>query len=68
MPAVQIVDDRYVDWRRTDTATLIADDFFGAASVVGAPVSADELGDAGEPLRDAPRSTAPRSAPATPAT
>jgi 2-keto-4-pentenoate hydratase len=45
MPAVQVVDDRYVDWRRTDTATLIADDFFGAACVVGAPVSADELGD-----------------------
>jgi 2-oxo-3-hexenedioate decarboxylase/2-keto-4-pentenoate hydratase len=45
MPAVQIVDDRYVDWRRTDMATLIADDFFGAASVVGAPVSADEIGD-----------------------
>jgi 2-oxo-3-hexenedioate decarboxylase/2-keto-4-pentenoate hydratase len=45
MPAVQIVDDRYLDWRRTDLATLIADDFFGAASVLGAPVSAEELGD-----------------------
>jgi 2-oxo-3-hexenedioate decarboxylase/2-keto-4-pentenoate hydratase len=46
MPAIQIVDDRYVDWRRTDTATLIADDFFGAASVIGEPVSARDLGDA----------------------
>jgi 2-oxo-3-hexenedioate decarboxylase/2-keto-4-pentenoate hydratase len=47
MPAVTIVDDRYVDWRRTDTATLIADDFFAAASVLGAPVGADDLGDPG---------------------
>jgi 2-keto-4-pentenoate hydratase len=45
MPAVQIVDDRYVDWRRTDTPTLIADDFFGAGQVLGEPVSADEIGD-----------------------
>jgi 2-oxo-3-hexenedioate decarboxylase/2-keto-4-pentenoate hydratase len=45
LPAMQIVDDRYVDWRRTDTPTLIADDFFGAASVIGAPVKASQLGD-----------------------
>ncbi len=45
MPAVQIVDDRYVDWRRTDTPTLIADDFFAAASVLGAPVDAATLVD-----------------------
>jgi 2-oxo-3-hexenedioate decarboxylase/2-keto-4-pentenoate hydratase len=47
MPAVTIVDDRYVDWRRTDTATLIADDFFAAAAVLGAPVRAEDLGDPG---------------------
>jgi 2-oxo-3-hexenedioate decarboxylase/2-keto-4-pentenoate hydratase len=45
IPAIQIVDDRYLDWRRTDLATLIADDFFGAASVLGEPVSAEQLGD-----------------------
>ena len=45
MPAVQVVDDRYADWRRTDMATLIADDFFSAAAVVGAPISAAEIGD-----------------------
>jgi 2-oxo-3-hexenedioate decarboxylase/2-keto-4-pentenoate hydratase len=45
LPAIAIVDDRYVDWRRTDTPTLIADDFFAAASVIGAPVKAAELGD-----------------------
>jgi 2-keto-4-pentenoate hydratase len=45
MPAIQIVDDRYVDWRRTDTATLIADDFFSAAAVIGEAVPAGEVGD-----------------------
>ena len=39
MPAVEIVDDRYMDWRRTDTPTLIADDFFAAGCVLGAPVA-----------------------------
>lgn len=39
MPAVEIVDDRYVDWRRTDAPTLIADDFFAAGCVLGAPVA-----------------------------
>src|SRR2546423_2622650 len=45
MPAVQIVDDRYVDWRRTDVPTLIADDFFSAAAVIGTSVPASEIGD-----------------------
>ena len=36
MPAIEIVDDRYVDWRTTDTPTLIADDFFAAGCVLGA--------------------------------
>jgi 2-oxo-3-hexenedioate decarboxylase/2-keto-4-pentenoate hydratase len=45
MPAVEIVDDRYVDWRTTDTPTLIADDFFAAGCVLGEPVYADDVGD-----------------------
>ena len=37
IPAIEIVDDRYADWRRTDTPTLIADDFFAAGCVLGEP-------------------------------
>jgi 2-oxo-3-hexenedioate decarboxylase/2-keto-4-pentenoate hydratase len=39
MAAIEIVDDRYEDWRSTDTPTLIADDFFAAGCVLGAPVA-----------------------------
>jgi 2-oxo-3-hexenedioate decarboxylase/2-keto-4-pentenoate hydratase len=39
MAAVEIVDDRYADWRRTDAPTLIADDFFAAGCVLGEPVA-----------------------------
>lgn len=35
MAAIEIVDDRYVDWRALDTPTLIADDFFQAGIVLG---------------------------------
>ena len=35
---IEIVDDRYVDYKTLDTATLIADDFFDAGCVIGAPV------------------------------
>jgi 2-keto-4-pentenoate hydratase len=35
MAAIEIVDDRYVDWRQLDAPTLIADDFFGAGCVLG---------------------------------
>jgi 2-keto-4-pentenoate hydratase len=35
MAAIELVDDRYADWRKTDTPTLIADDFFAAGSVLG---------------------------------
>jgi 2-keto-4-pentenoate hydratase len=38
MAAIEIVDDRYADWRQTDTPTLIADDFFAAGCVLGEPV------------------------------
>ncbi len=39
MAAIEIVDDRYEDWRSTDTPTLIADDFFAAGCVLGEPVA-----------------------------
>jgi 2-keto-4-pentenoate hydratase len=39
MAAIEIVDDRYADWRTTDTPTLIADDFFAAGCVIGDPVA-----------------------------
>jgi 2-keto-4-pentenoate hydratase len=44
MPVIAVIDDRYVDWRRTDTPTLIADDFFSAATIFGKPVAAAEAG------------------------
>lgn len=37
MAAIEIVDDRYVDYKALDAATLIADDFFGAGCVLGHP-------------------------------
>jgi len=46
--AIEVVDDRYADWHKTDTPTLIADDFFAAACVLGAPVPAAEVGDPAE--------------------
>ena len=42
MAAIEIVDDRYADWRKTDTPTLIADDFFAAGCVLGPPVTTTE--------------------------
>ena len=38
MPAAEIVDDRYTDWRTVGTPLLIADNFFGAGCVLGDPV------------------------------
>lgn len=40
-PAIEIVDDRYVDFaeRIPDWRTWVADDFFGAGAVLGEPVS-----------------------------
>jgi 2-oxo-3-hexenedioate decarboxylase/2-keto-4-pentenoate hydratase len=38
-PAIEIVDDRYADWRTIGAPTLVADDFFAAGCVLGAPVS-----------------------------
>jgi 2-keto-4-pentenoate hydratase len=39
LPAVEIVDDRYVDWQTLGAPTLVADDFFAAACVLGEPVA-----------------------------
>jgi 2-keto-4-pentenoate hydratase len=35
MAGIEVVDDRYTDWRSLDTPTLIADDFFHAGVVLG---------------------------------
>lgn len=52
MPAIEIVDDRYLDRENLDTPTLIADDFFDAAVVLGPPqkltVDLDLAGQVGE--------------------
>ncbi len=40
MAAIELVDDRWIDYKSVDTPTLIADDFFGAGCVLG-PVVAD---------------------------
>ena len=40
MAAIEIVDDRYEDFRALDTPTLVADDFFSAGAVLGTPVTA----------------------------
>ena len=39
MAGMEIVDDRYVDYKTLDTPTLIADDFFDAGCVLGAPMT-----------------------------
>ena len=36
---MEIVDDRYVDYKTLDTPTLIADDFFDAGCMLGEPVT-----------------------------
>jgi 2-keto-4-pentenoate hydratase len=38
LPAIEIVDDRYVDWQTIGAPTLVADDFFAAGCVLGTPV------------------------------
>jgi 2-oxo-3-hexenedioate decarboxylase/2-keto-4-pentenoate hydratase len=39
LAAMEIVDDRYRDYRTLDVPTLIADDFFNAGCVLGSPVA-----------------------------
>src|SRR5581483_5252969 len=38
LPAIEIVDDRYERWETLGAPTLVADDFFAAGCVLGAPV------------------------------
>jgi 2-oxo-3-hexenedioate decarboxylase/2-keto-4-pentenoate hydratase len=38
MAAIEIVDDRWVDYKTVDAPTMVADDFFNAACVLGPPV------------------------------
>jgi 2-keto-4-pentenoate hydratase len=44
-PAIEIVDDRYADWREAGTTTLIADDFFAAGCVLGDAVPPSSVPD-----------------------
>lgn len=39
MAAIEIVDDRYQNWRELSVAALVADDFFNAGIVLGDPVA-----------------------------
>src|SRR6266852_2795412 len=39
LPAIEIVDDRYVDWKTLGAPTLVADDFFAAGCVLGKAVA-----------------------------
>ena len=39
LPAIEIVDDRYEQWESLGAPTLIADDFFAASCVLGAPLA-----------------------------
>ena len=39
LPAIEIVDDRYVNWETLGAPTLVADDFFAAGCVLGAAVA-----------------------------
>jgi len=43
--AIEIVDDRYEEWQTLGAPTLIADDFFAAGCVLGAPVARTHLAD-----------------------
>jgi 2-keto-4-pentenoate hydratase len=45
LPAIEIVDDRYVKWEALGAPTLIADDFFAAGIVLGRPVARSAVPD-----------------------
>ena len=45
LPAIEIVDDRYADWRSLGAPSLIADDFFAAGCVLGEPVAVAQAPD-----------------------
>lgn len=45
LPAIEIVDDRYVKWETLGAPTLIADDFFAAGIILGQPVARSAVPD-----------------------
>jgi 2-keto-4-pentenoate hydratase len=45
LPAIEIVDDRYLDWETLGAPTLVADDFFAAGCVLGKAVPRHEAPD-----------------------
>lgn len=45
MASIEIVEHRFRNFRQTDTASLVADDFFSAGCVLGAPVPVGEIPD-----------------------
>ena len=45
LPAIEIVDDRYVKWETLGAPTLVADDFFAAGIVLGQPVARSAVPD-----------------------
>jgi 2-keto-4-pentenoate hydratase len=45
LPAIEIVDDRYVKWETMGAPTLVADDFFAAGCVLGEPVARSAVPD-----------------------
>ena len=45
LPAIEVVDDRYVQWETLGAPTLVADDFFAAACVLGTAVPRREAPD-----------------------
>ena len=45
LPAIEIVDDRYVKWETLGAPTLVADDFFAAGIVLGQPVARSAIAD-----------------------
>jgi 2-oxo-3-hexenedioate decarboxylase/2-keto-4-pentenoate hydratase len=47
-PAIEVVEDRYIDYGSLDVLTLIADNFFAAGCVLGPPVPVDRAGDLAE--------------------
>jgi len=45
LPAIEIVDERYVQWETLGAPTLVADDFFAAGCVLGNPVAREAAPD-----------------------
>jgi 2-keto-4-pentenoate hydratase len=45
LPAIEIVDDRYEKWETLGAPTLVADDFFAAGCVLGAPKAKADVPD-----------------------